>query len=72
MEIKIPEIEAKQALETYVGSNNQLLEWKNRFEENKSFKLTRPQAEYVLKYKDVTPKVARKYIEIVKIGRAHV
>lgn len=61
----IPEIEARDILSTYDGSNNQLLEWKRRFVEVKNFKLTRPQAEYVLKYKDTTPKVARKHIGIV-------
>lgn len=63
--INIPEIEARNILSTYEGSNNQLLEWKRRFTDIKNFKLTRPQAEYVLKYKDVNPKVARKYISIV-------
>jgi SWI/SNF-related matrix-associated actin-dependent regulator 1 of chromatin subfamily A len=63
--INIPEIEARNALSTYEGSNNQLLEWKRRFIDIKNFKLTRPQAEYVLKYKDVNPKVARKHIDIV-------
>jgi SWI/SNF-related matrix-associated actin-dependent regulator 1 of chromatin subfamily A len=61
----IPEIEAREILSTYEGSNNQLLEWKRKFTDVKNFKLTRPQAEYVMKYKDVTPKVARKYIKIV-------
>jgi SNF2 family DNA or RNA helicase len=61
----IPEIEARELLLTYEGSNNQLLEWKRKFTDVKNFKLTRPQAEYVMKYKDVTPKVARKYIKIV-------
>ena len=61
----IPEIEARELLSTYEGSNNQLLEWKRKFTDVKNFKLTRPQAEYVMKYKDVTPKVARKYIKIV-------
>jgi len=65
MEIKIPEIEAREALEIYEGSNNQLLDWKRKFSEQKGFKLTRPQSEYVLKYKDVIPKVAKKYVEIV-------
>lgn len=63
--LNIPEIEAREILSTYEGSNNQLLEWKRKFNEVKNFKLTRPQAEYVLKYKDITPKVARKYIDIV-------
>ena len=61
----IPEIEARNILLTYEGSNNQLLDWKKKFVELKSFKLTRPQAEYVQKYHTVTPKVARKYINIV-------
>ena len=61
----IPEIEARESLLTYEGSNNQLLEYKRKFTEVKNFKLTRPQAEYVLKYKDITPKVARKHISIV-------
>ena len=61
----IPEIEAREVLSTYEGSNNQLLDWKKKFVDIKNFKLTRPQSEYVLKYKDVVPKVARKYINIV-------
>ena len=61
----IPEIEAREVLLTYEGSNNQLLDWKKKFVDIKNFKLTRPQSEYVLKYKDVVPKVARKYINIV-------
>ena len=61
----IPEIEARESLLTYEGSNNQLLEYKRKFTEVKNFKLTRPQAEYVLKYKDINPKVARKHISIV-------
>ncbi len=62
----IIEIEAREILLNYEGSNNQLLEWKKRFSEQKSFKLTRPQSEYVLKYHDIKPKVARKYIKIAK------
>ena len=61
----IPEIEAREVLSTYEGSNNQLLDWKKKFVDIKNFKLTRPQSEYVIKYKDVVPKVARKYINIV-------
>jgi len=61
----IPEIEAREILSTYEGSNNQLLEWKKKFIDVKSFKLTRPQSEYVLKYFETTPKVARKYLNIV-------
>jgi SWI/SNF-related matrix-associated actin-dependent regulator 1 of chromatin subfamily A len=65
MEKKIPEVEAREILNDYMGSNNVLLEYKRKFVEVKNFKLTRPQSEYVLKYKDTDPKVARKYINIV-------
>ena len=62
----IPEIEAREILQTYEGFNNQLLEWKRKFIDVKNFKLTRPQAEYVIKYQNVKPKVAKKYINIVQ------
>ena len=62
MEIKIPEVEARGILENYEGSNNQLLDWKRKFIDVKNFKLTRPQSEYVQKYHQITPKVARKHI----------
>lgn len=65
MEKKIPEVEAREMLNDYIGSNNVLLEYKRKFVEVKNFKLTRPQSEYVLKYKDTEPKVARKYINII-------
>lgn len=60
----IPEIEARNILLNYEGANNQLLEWKTKFLNVKNFKLTRPQSDYVLKYHEVTPKVAKKYIII--------
>ena len=63
---KVPEIVAKNILQTYEGYNNQLLEWKEKFQTNKNFKLTRPQSEYVIKYHEVTPKIARKNIVIVE------
>lgn len=61
----IPEIKAKEILDVYDGGNNQLLEWKLKFKNIRNFKLTRPQAEYVLKYHEVIPKVAKKQIKIV-------
>lgn len=60
----ILEIEARNILLNYEGANNQLLEWKTKFLNLKNFKLTRPQSDYVLKYHEVTPKVAKKYITI--------
>jgi hypothetical protein len=65
MEKNIPEIEARDILMGYEGFNNQLLEWKQKFTTKNNFKLTRTQAEYVLKYHSVTPKVARKHINLV-------
>ena len=65
MQSKIPEIEAREILSTYEGFNNQLIEWKRKLSEVKGFQLTRPQAEYVLKYHEVVPRVAKKYISIV-------
>lgn len=64
MQNLIPEIEAREILSKYEGFNNQLLEWKNKFLEVKNFQLTRPQAEYTIKYHEVIPRVAKKYINI--------
>ena len=65
MEKKIPEVEAREILNEYEGANNVLLDYKRKFVEVKNFKLTRPQAEYVIKYMNTVPKIARKYINIV-------
>ena len=65
MEKKIPEIEARNILETYEGANNQILEWKQRILNGKGFKLTRPQAMYVLNNHETVPKVAKKHIKLV-------
>lgn len=65
MDIKIPEIEARNILIEYNGANNQMLEWKMKFLNTKNSKLSRTQADYILKYHQITPKVAKKYINIV-------
>jgi len=65
MSSMIPEIEAREILQAYEGFNNVLLEYKRKFIDVKNFKLTRPQSEYVIKYKDTIPKVAKKHINIV-------
>ena len=64
MQSKIPEIEARDILTNYEGFSNQLLEFKKKFLEVKNFKLTRPQSEYVIKYHEVIPRVAKKYINV--------
>lgn len=61
----IPEIDARNILKNYEGSNNQILEWKNKLKITKNYKLTRTQSDYILKYHNITPKVARKYINLV-------
>jgi len=62
---KILELDAKNVLIEYGGANNQILEWKQKYLNLKNFKLTRSQCDYVLKYHNITPKVAKKYINIV-------
>jgi SWI/SNF-related matrix-associated actin-dependent regulator 1 of chromatin subfamily A len=65
METKIPEIEARNILSGYTGANNQLLEWKVKLLNGRLPKITRPQADYVLKYHQTIPKVAKKYLNLV-------
>lgn len=65
MEVKIPEIEARNILETYEGANNQILEWKRKLTNGKGFKLARTQALYILNNHETDPKVARKHITLV-------
>lgn len=63
--MKIPEIEAIDILSRYSGYNNYILELKRKHEIQKNFKLTRPQAEYIIKYHEVVPKFAKKYVNIL-------
>ena len=62
----ILEIDAKNFLTEYNGSNNLLLDWQYKQLNIKSFKLTRTQSDYVVKYHNVQPKVAKKYLNIVE------
>lgn len=66
METKIPEIEARELLLKYEGFNNQILEWKSKITTNKKYNLTRTQSEYIIKYYNVVPKVAKKFITVTK------
>jgi len=65
METKIPEVIAREILETYEGSNNHILDLKKKMSEVKAFGLSRTQADYVIKYENETPKVARKWVKVV-------
>jgi len=63
VEVNIPEREAAIVLESYSGANNYILELKEKVK-SKYYKLSRNQAEYILKYKDTTPKIARKWVDV--------
>ena len=62
----LPEIQAREIVTGYTGYNNHILDLKHKFERSKNYSLTRPQSDYVIKYHEVVPKVARKYLSIAK------
>ncbi len=51
-------------MESYSGANNHILYMKTKKENNKKFYPTRTQAEYIITYFDIKPKVARKWVEL--------
>src|SRR6056300_1746303 len=61
---KIPEVRATRILEDYEGFNNYVLGLKKKMQVKKHFKMTRAQADYIIDFHDVTPKVARKWVEL--------
>ena len=58
------ESKALKILETYEGGNNYILELKERFLSKKNFFPTRTQAEYVIKFSNKNPKIARKWVKL--------
>ena len=58
------EQEALSLLEKYEGSNNYILKIKKQCETNKKHIPTRAQCEYVITYYNITPKVAKKWVDI--------
>ena len=60
----LPEIRAKNILETYEGSNNYILNIKKKGLTNKNYVITRSQAEYIINYENTIPKVAKKWVEV--------
>jgi SNF2 family DNA or RNA helicase len=64
METKIPEIVAREILFSYAGSNNHLLDLKRKILQLKNYSLSRTQADYIIKYEKVIPKVARKWVKL--------
>lgn len=61
---KIPEVRATRILEDYEGFNNYILGLKKKMQVKKHFKMTRAQADYIIDFHDITPKVARKWVEL--------
>jgi len=58
------ETKALSILDNYLGGNNYILKLKNLKETNKKFYPTRSQAEYIVNYNSVEPKVAKKWVNI--------
>jgi hypothetical protein len=65
MHSEIPEIKARTLLESYEGGNNYILEMKMKLLNSKTFSLTRTQSDYIIKYYNISPKVAKKYLRVV-------
>lgn len=51
-------------LDTYQGANNYILKLKLQKETNKRFFPTRAQSDYILNYHEVTPKVAKRWVDL--------
>jgi SNF2 family DNA or RNA helicase len=51
-------------LETYQGANNYILKLKFQKETNKNFFPTRAQCDYIINYYEVTPKVAKRWVDL--------
>jgi len=51
-------------LETYQGANNYILKLKFQKETNKRFFPTRAQSDYIINFNEVTPKVAKRWVDL--------
>jgi SWI/SNF-related matrix-associated actin-dependent regulator 1 of chromatin subfamily A len=58
------EHKALQILDSYSGANNYILYLQNKKVVSKKFYPTRSQADYIITYHDVVPKVARRWVEL--------
>jgi SWI/SNF-related matrix-associated actin-dependent regulator 1 of chromatin subfamily A len=58
------EHKALELLDTYSGANNYILYLQQKKISSKKFYPTRSQSDYIILYYDVTPKVARKWVEL--------
>jgi len=64
MDIKLPEIVAKDKLMSYSGANNHILELKDRMMNGKVKMLTKSQAAYIMDNYESTPKIVRRWVDI--------
>jgi SWI/SNF-related matrix-associated actin-dependent regulator 1 of chromatin subfamily A len=64
LDTKTIEQQAISILESYSGANNYVLKLKTALENNQKFYPTRAQSEYIINYKDKSPKVAKKWVEL--------
>lgn len=63
MEKKLPEVTAKEILTSYSGSNNYILAIRNKIY-RLNLVLSKTQADYIIKYHSVIPKIAKKYVSL--------
>jgi SWI/SNF-related matrix-associated actin-dependent regulator 1 of chromatin subfamily A len=61
---KIPEVRAQRILEDYDGFNNYIQSIQKKFREQKHFKITRAQSDYINTYHNLVPKIARKWVDL--------
>ena len=55
---------ALRILEEYEGFNNYIIRLQGKMKKFNHFKLTRAQADYIIKFNNTVPKVARKWVEL--------
>ena len=55
---------ALRILEDYEGYNNYILRLQGKMKKFNHFKLTRAQADYIIKFKDTVPKIARRWVDL--------
>lgn len=65
MEIKNKQLQVKEILLNYEGSNNLLLDWKYRITINPNYTFTPTQIEYTIKYHTLVPKVVKRPLKII-------
>jgi len=63
LDIQIPEKKAMNILASYNGANNYILDIREK-SNSKYYKLGRSQSEYIIKYFNDVPKIARKWVDI--------